>query len=154
MDIKIIEAKKEHLDSMCNILDESTNLHMEIIPEIFGPPVDGDKKYLEGFIQNKDCYSFVAIDNDVVIGFIVAKRIDADEHGVSRKILYISDMGVSTSYIRRGIGRKLYEVLKSEVKDTGIEAVEIRVYDDNECAKRAYESLGFKTLFTRMIDEL
>ncbi len=60
----------------------------------------------------------------------------------ARKICFIESLGVKENYQHQGIGRKLYEYLKNEVKSKNIDAIELNVWGFNQDAIRFYESLG------------
>ena len=52
-------------------------------------------------------------------------------------------IGVEPSMRRLGIGRRLSETFLQEAGRTGCEAVALSVREDNEAARRFYESLGW-----------
>ena len=49
-----------------------------------------------------------------------------------------------------GLGRATMELLESEVRDRGLENVELNVFGGNEIARKLYRSLGFDERFVQM----
>jgi ribosomal protein S18 acetylase RimI-like enzyme len=52
-------------------------------------------------------------------------------------------MGVRREWRRHGVGRRLLEEGLGLARSTGLEKIEIEVFNDNEGAIRLYESHGF-----------
>lgn len=61
-----------------------------------------------------------------------------------KSYLYIHDIIVESKYRNKGVGRKLMEKCIEIAKERKYCKVTLEVRDDNDNAKKLYESLGFK----------
>ena len=74
--------------------------------------------------------------------------------GADMKTLYIDDLCVDEDCRGQGIGRKMYEYVRSYAKDTGCYHITLNVWEMNPRARKFYESIGMKPLKTYMEDVL
>ena len=89
-------------------------------------------------LRNRPTIGFVWIKDGKVIGNITLHPV-----GTDRKRWEIEDVGVVRSYRKRGMGRALMLMGLREIARRGGGCVVLKVFDDNEPARRLYESLGF-----------
>jgi ribosomal-protein-alanine N-acetyltransferase len=80
----------------------------------------------------------VAIYDNRVAGFLVARRVAADE----RELL---SLGVAPEFRRQGVARQLVEDFLAETSST----VFLEVRESNSTARSLYKSLGFQYVSTR-----
>jgi len=81
-------------------------------------------------------YVFLAKDNDVIVGAIIAIKTKYDE-------VKITDWLVDERYRRTGIGSRLYKRLKNDIKGLPIIAY---VESKNIASLAGHEKLGFKRI--------
>ena len=119
-------------------------IYIQKIDQIY---IDGNPlplKYFEELLNDKENLNYVYILDNKVVGVLTANIKTAMDNYIikARKICFIESLGVKENYQHQGIGRKLYEYLKNEVKSKNIDAIELNVWGFNQDAIRFYESLG------------
>ncbi len=82
------------------------------------------------------CISIVAFDEDEPVGVVIAYERDGKE-------LYISYVLVTMNYQRKGIGKKLLEMLENEAMGKCFEKLTLHSYDWNLLAIGLYVKQGF-----------
>ena len=140
----IREMLLEDYEEVKELFYEVHNLHLENRPDIY---IDGNPlplKYFEELLNDKENLNYVYILDNKVVGVLTADiKTTMDNYIIkSRRVCFIESLGVKENYQHQGIGRKLYEYLKNEVKSKNIDAIELNVWGFNENAIRFYESLG------------
>lgn len=84
-------------------------------------------------------YCFVALDDEKVIGFILAHQTLP-----FHRILYIYYVGLSPDFQGKGVGLLLYEKLIEKAKQTGIKKIWTLINHDNPKSIKLHEKAGFK----------
>jgi ribosomal protein S18 acetylase RimI-like enzyme len=81
-----------------------------------------------------------------VIGFVcVWARVRPNEPDENpAEYAFVSDLVVSTTYRRRGVGSQLLSAAEGYARTRGARALRIGVLARNAAAKRLYESVGFQ----------
>jgi ribosomal protein S18 acetylase RimI-like enzyme len=140
----IIPATEQHIDSL-----------MELDDECF--PGWGDipsrrKKHREIMLQIiSQNYSFVAIDNEKIVGAILVHDQDfiiPDDRFIDDencKFVYL--LMVTEKFRHKGIGRELLTKVHQLHNHTVI-----RVRSNNEIAKKLYRSIGYRTILFTLRD--
>ena len=103
---------------------------------------------LEGlrFLLSRDgARLFVARLSGICVGYaMVCDRVrDENPFRYASRSLMVDQMAVSDMHRRRGIGALLMNTIRAEAARRGAERIELRVYTDNEDARRFYEAHGF-----------
>lgn len=134
----------EDYEEVKEIFREVHNLHLENRPDIYK---NGDSLPIEvfkEFLNDNDYLNYVyTIDNKVLGVLISIIKTTMDNFIVkAHKICFIDSLGIKEEYRHQGIGKKLYEHLKNEIKSQNIDAIELNVWGFNENAIKFYESLG------------
>ena len=114
---------------------------------------DGFKpaEWLQAFVPGEDfreSLSFLALDQDVVVGFIFADLRDGSGGWTDPTLLncgWIDTLGVRPSFHRRAIGSCLMVAACEAMRAAGVERVALRVNQENEGALSLYRQLGFVT---------
>lgn len=89
----------------------------------------------------KERLSFVALEDDQVVGFIFAKMI---EHFYNiPKVVWVENMGVHPHYRRQGIGYRLLERLIIEGKRRGARAIHSSIMPNNAPSIMLHKKIGF-----------
>ena len=140
----IREMLLEDYEEVKELFYEAHNLHLENRPDIY---IDGNPlplKYFEELLNDKENLNYVYILDNKVVGVLTSDiKTTLDNYIIkARKICFIESLVVKENYQHQGIGRKLYEHLKNEVKSKNIDAIELNVWGFNKNAIRFYESLG------------
>jgi len=88
-----------------------------------------------GFGNNPVWKAFVAIDNDVIIGFALYYVRFSTWKG---RRVYLEDFIVTEEYRGRGVGKLLFEQIIKETKELGYSGMVWQVLDWNEPAIKFY----------------
>lgn len=82
----------------------------------------------------------VALDNDVVVGFVSAViYLHPDKPAPE---LWINEIGVASSHQRRGIGKALLQAMLDEAKQSGCTEAWVLTERENTAAMAMYRSTG------------
>ncbi|WP_374723575.1 GNAT family N-acetyltransferase [Calidifontibacillus erzurumensis] len=96
-------------------------------------------------------YYLVASNNLEIMGWILL-GIDQNYYK-NENVGFIYELYVFPHYRKLGIGRKLMEYGLSQLKKSGMNKVQLNVFNKNS-AKKMYEKLGFKDVATLMEKEI
>lgn len=140
----IRKMKLEDYEEVQKLFYEVHNLHLKNRPDIYKDGNPLPLKYFEELLNDKENLNYVYILDNKVVGVLTADiKTTMDKYIIkARKICFIESLGVKENHQHQGIGRKLYEHLKNEVKSKNIDAIELNVWGFNQDAIRFYESLG------------
>lgn len=126
---------------------------------LFGKVFNDDKSYqsakpkddyIEDFLNDHNHISLIALDDNKVIGGLVAYILTKFEQ--ERSEIYIYDLAVSDTHVRLGIATKLIENLKEIAKTQGIDSIFVQADKSDEGAVSFYKSLGAKSTDTYNFD--
>jgi GNAT superfamily N-acetyltransferase len=109
---------------------------------------------IEGMIVDPDVEVIVAVDGDLVIGSGYAKEKPSDLYVDPPTHCFLGFMFVHPDYRGRGVNGLVTEALLDWARARGLKEVQLRVYDDNLGAVRAYEKKGFSKYMVVMRREL
>lgn len=96
---------------------------------------------------------FVMFDNDRPIGELHAAYKNYDERAVKGKRAYLFSFRIHEDYRGRGYGKQLLQSVIDTLTEQGYTEFTVGVEDDNDRAKRIYESFGFTELIARKYEE-
>lgn len=104
-------------------------------------PDPWNKKDIFSYICSEDGLCFTALENGVVIGYIIG-RIIAPEGEIYR-------IAVDESFRQRGIGYRLLSYALKTERGRGLETVFLEVRSRNLPARKLYSAYGFKEISVR-----
>ena len=110
----------------------------ELLDTCFGKSA-WSRESIAAELDRPDACCAVALDGDRVVGYIAFEKI-VDEGS-------IAELAVLPEYRRKGIGRKLVELMLTSCE--GVRTVCLEVRASNRQAKALYESVGFEAISTR-----
>lgn len=96
----------------------------------------------------------VACDGDLIVGSGYAKEKPSDHYVDPPTHCFLGFMFVRPEYRGRGVNGLVTEALLAWARSRGHTEVQLRVYDDNEGAIRAYEKKGFRKYMVTMRREV
>lgn len=96
---------------------------------------------------------FVADDETGKRAGFVHLQTQADYFN-GKKIAYISDIAVDSSFERQGIGRILLDKAEEWAREQGCYLLTLYVFSNNSRAKRVYEKLGFSEEVAKYVKPL
>lgn len=120
--LNIIQLQKEHIDSICEIENES-----------FGDP--WKKQFFLDLFDSPFSVCFAAEDGAKVAGYLIAYHISGE--------IQILNVAVKKSMRNKKIATKLFEAVFDYAKAEGAERFTLEVRQSNDCALALYKKLGF-----------
>jgi ribosomal protein S18 acetylase RimI-like enzyme len=98
-----------------------------------------DPELLSTFLHDGRHHIAVALDDGLLVGFVSA--VDYIHPDKARQ-LWINEVGVASSYRRRGIGKRLLELMFHEARRIGCTEAWVLTDADNEAANALYKSVA------------
>lgn len=108
-------------------------------------------------IEDPDVEVIVAVDGDLVVGSGYAKEKPSDDYVDPPTHCFLGFMFVHPDYRGRGVNGLVTEALFDWARSRGLTEVQLRVYDDNLGAVRAYAKKGFSkymVVMRRSLDDV
>lgn len=120
--------------------DTETSLVMSLVE--LDEPTDFDFPYDDEELDRyanlvKEGFCWGAFDGDLLVGIALT------EPHWWNKTLWVWEFHVAPTHQRRGIGRRLMEVLKLQARESGLRALVCETQNTNVNAIRFYRSVGF-----------
>jgi len=117
--------------------------HLEAVIEIervgfSNPWLEGDFQY--ALAREKNC-CFVALDGDVLIGYVVGFQVGHEYH--------LADFSIHPSHQRKGFGKELLRRILELLKAKRVRVVTLEVRSSNQRALLLYGKAGFHTVAVR-----
>ena len=143
----IRRAVYSDIEEINNLLRQVLEVHHKGRPDLFK---GGVKKYndqqLKEIIDVDNCPVFVAVEDDIVLGyaFCIIKQAVNDNILTDIKTLYIDDLCVDEKCRGMHIGKGLYKFILDYAKGIGCYNVTLNVWALNDSAMKFYESCGLK----------
>lgn len=122
--ITFVKADAEHVDEM-----------HEIEEQVFPTPWSYNSLY-EDVVNHKSAYYTVGLVNGKVISYAGFWFVIDEAH--------ITNVAVKPEFRRKGIGKKMMELLLAEAKRRGIVTISLEVRQGNTVARNLYTGLGFR----------
>lgn len=143
--MQIRKANINDIDGILKLLSQVLEIHAAIRPDIFIP---GTTKYTKEQLceilgdNNRPVY--VAAENGVILGysFCIIRYPEFSTTMKPAKTLYIDDFCVDSSARGKGLGKKLFEYVKSQAKQFGCDCITLAVWEGNYGARAFYEKIG------------
>ena len=111
---------------------------VSVAPDVFDDPINPSAARI--FLSAPNHHISVAIDNEVVIGFVSAVHyFHPDKPGPE---LFINEVGVAPEYQGRGIAKRLMEAMLEVARGVGCREAWVLTDRENVGAMRLYASSG------------
>lgn len=81
---------------------------------------------------------YVAIEDEKVVGFVIAYTVNSD-----KKLVYIDELWINSDYQGRGIGKKFMNILEEKYKKKGVKKLRL-VSEKKSKAYNFYKKLKYK----------
>ncbi|MFH2034761.1 MAG: GNAT family N-acetyltransferase [Candidatus Zixiibacteriota bacterium] len=150
--LKIIKAKRIHLEKIADLWEEFMDHHSRIEPILTRLP-NGRKRFLKNIGESfgdPDWQLFVAIYENEIVGFANVKIMKYPPVLKKYRYGYIQDMAVSGKYRRLGIGEAMFKEIIKWYKQKKIKRVELLALCGNQVAESFWRKVGFKDYMIRM----
>ena len=142
----IIIRKTEETDA-----EQYVKLHMKVWRSAYGHFMpeeiftDNETKMNErisNFRNRMGEIDYVATDGEKIIAFVVGKSISQYEHYEKLGYSELTGIYIDPDYQHIGLGKKLFDLIVSELRKLGKTKMVIGVLKDNLQARKAYEKWG------------
>lgn len=128
--------------------------------ELYKKFLKSEKKYDSNFLERDDIKSFLndlEDDNKMLYAAIVKKEVVGFLYGyVSKnknernKVAHLTFLYVDYDYRKRKIATNLIERFICDMSEKSIINIEVKVYDNNDIAKKLYKKFGFEALWLNL----
>jgi ribosomal protein S18 acetylase RimI-like enzyme len=150
--MKIRKATTEDTPQILPLWRNLSDTHGEMEP-MFKLVENAEEKFAEylNMILTKDTFSvFVAEENSLIAGYVIASLSITPEVFVIRRRLYIQDMIVSPDYRRTGIANQLVDAILAFAKEQQVEKMDLLVAVKNDGANKFWKAMGFEPALNYM----
>jgi len=136
-EVHVVPILEEHIESFHGCLD-SVARERRYLGFVKAPPIESIREFVLSNLSKK-IPQYVAVEGDRVVGWcdIVPNKGDGFSHSGTL------GMGLMHGYRGQGYGTRLMDKSLTASKESGIERVELTVYELNIPAIRLYEKRGF-----------
>ena len=151
--MNIREAQKEDKGAVNELRKQLKLLHAAGRPDFFTNDFSSEAAdYVDVLLMQENVKILVAEKDSDMVGFACVEYIDrpATPYRVAFKYCHIMEFGVDARYRRQGIGRALFEAIKAQAREKGVQRLDLGVWEFNEDAIKFYESVGFKSYKRQM----
>jgi ribosomal protein S18 acetylase RimI-like enzyme len=134
---RIIPIEEAHADSFHACLDYVAR-EKRYLAFQEAPPLESTRKFVRENVETGQI-QLVALEGKTVVGWcdIIRSKLAAFSH------VGAVGMGLLPDYRGKGIGRKMLTAAIDKAFSSGVERIELSVYDSNVNAIHLYRSLGF-----------
>jgi ribosomal protein S18 acetylase RimI-like enzyme len=143
--MQVIKAEQMHVDAIVEIWKDFMDYHKDLNP-IFARSNAGHetfKEFLQQEIENEDSFAAVSVENEEVIGYILAKKSGRPPCFEKTDFCFITDIMIKEQYRKKGYGKKLIDAVTKWAKEKGLDRIELQVVPSNDLAYAFYHKLGF-----------
>ena len=144
--LEIRSAIIDDIKQICGLYHEFFRYNAELQPEYCKAGIEnGD--YPISVIENNNADIFIAIENDVIIGFVHIRETQTPifDSVVSHNYAEIVDLMVTASHREKGVGSMLMDSVKLWSKERNLEYIELAVLSNAKEALCFYERKDFIT---------
>lgn len=144
--MKIIKVNsKADADACDKLLTKLINFESNLDKEINGNYVVSN--FYERALNKDDTLILLAKENNEPVAFVIAYKKFAKGTTYNHYVVSIDGLFVEEKYRRKGIGKKLIELVSSWAKNKYVDVcLEIEYINTNLPAEKLYKSLGFETI--------
>jgi diamine N-acetyltransferase len=149
MTIQIREATADDYSAIASIARESQDIHAQAHPTIFQTDTPG---FSEGYVQNlladEQSAIYVAEEDGSIVGyaFLRAGQLTYLDIFQPQTIAEITDIAITATARRKGIGRLLFEASQEWARSQNAERLELIVWAFNREAIAFYRRNGMSEL--------
>ena len=137
--MKIIEATEKNIPEIVELWKELADHHSNI-DSFF----TRRKSFITELIKSEEAKIFIAIEDQKIIGYIVAKIDEYPPVYILEKYGAIYDMIVTLEQRKKGIGEKLWQSALKWFKSLNLERVELSIVPTNLESSSFWKKQGFQ----------
>ena len=154
--MQIRMATLADLDSIESLWREMMDFHV-VLDDYFtlAPEADTNhREYMAGLIQDEAKRVFIAEDDGLLLGYLMAEVCNYPPIYVHKSYGHIGAISVTESARRRGVGRQLLEIALEWFREQKLQRVECGVAVENLVSQAFWKGLGFRDFVETHVLEL
>lgn len=141
-------AREDDKAAVNELRRQVLSVHAAKRPEVFPSEFSREyANYLDIVMMQENAQVLVAEWDGRIVGFTCLEYMDRPGtcYRMPMHACHVMEFGVAEQYRRQGIGRALFDDIRTRAEARGFRRIELGVWEFNESALRFYESLGFHT---------
>lgn len=145
MKIEIRKPQDKDIDALNRLLKSQWDYHYDLDSVYYMSGPDGkDVDFARDYMDKKNVYSLIAIDEGTPVGFIVFEQGKSEHDDTAiKEFIEIYELMVDSSYRGKGLGRMLMSAAEEKSKELGYDWVKLYCSSYNDSALGFYEGLGY-----------
>ncbi|WP_444997142.1 GNAT family N-acetyltransferase [Aliikangiella sp. IMCC44359] len=149
--MKIKKATEKELSAIASMLIETQQAHVQAYPKRYVIISLADAINLLHKQLDQNMF-WVAIENNEVVGYIIAEHIKTQGNKIlkAREYCYLQQIGVTKTSQDQGIGKKLIEHLIVECLKHGLKDIELDVWAFNNNAQQFFKQCHFEPYASKL----
>lgn len=136
--MEIFEATTFDLDQLSELFNEYRKFYKQ------QDDLESAKKFLSERIKNKDSVVFVAVDENLLVGFVQLYPLFSSVQ--MKKLWLLNDLFVQSDYRKKGVATELINQSKSYAIQTGACGIMLETATNNAEANPLYTKEGFNLI--------
>lgn len=136
--IDIVTATPAHLDALAPLFDAYRRFYGCVSDQEAG------RRYLKERLSEKDAVIYVAVENEVLCGFVQLYPLWSSTR--LQRLWLLNDLFVNPDHRGKHIGSRLIERSKLLARETGSCGLQLETARDNVPANTLYRQQGFEVL--------
>jgi GNAT superfamily N-acetyltransferase len=149
-------AKRRDIPDIVRLWEELMDYHRRLDP-FFTPARNGRdlfRRFLEQNLENDAACVLVAVAEDGIVGYCEGMLEQHPPSLVESEYGQVLDFMVTAAHRHTGIGRLMFETLRSWFRKQGVRRIEVRHSTFNELATRFWPRMGFRPYLRTLYLEL
>lgn len=150
--IEIRQAVKDDIQSILLLWEEMWQMHMKLDPRYQMTEMTklSMRYWLDTNIASQQSQVLVANDDNLPVGYILSMIIENPLMMPDQFSGYISEVAVTKSFQRKGVGKKLLEEAHKWFKQNNIRFVDVNVSEFNDVSVNFWKKNGYKDFIKRL----
>ena len=103
--------------------------------------------YADDTLDSQDLVAWVALSGQEVVGAMLTRPMRSED---GTELGGVDELLVATGHRGRGVGARLMELAETHYQANGADGMQLTVREDNEPARRLYESMGYAIVQRRL----
>lgn len=140
-------AEEKDIEKVNELRKQVNDIHVEGRPDIFKPDFGAEiRDVAKSFIHDEDKDIIVAVRDGEICGMLCVEVVNKPEspYGMARSFYHVVEVAVDEKHRQEGVGRELFEFIKTDAARRGLDKIELDAWEFNETAIEFYRAVGFK----------
>ncbi len=155
-DVTVRSAIPADVEAIAALWIETDDDFRGLMPPGFGAPMQGEgepgwqARWLDKELASPQYVVLVASRQGAIEGYVLGEVKDTDDDHFPAPYLSISQLAVTRTARRSGVGKTLMEAVERLARERSMHAIDLEVSPANSAAVRLYEGLRYTVLSRRM----